>query len=648
MTTIDELYRQALGVAAPFEYQRRLASEGLPEVLEVPTGCGKTPAVMLAWLYRRLLHIDSEVRRATATRLIWCLPLRSLTTQTARLAGEWVARAGLADQVDVHVLMGGEPVPDQQWRLDPQRPAVIVSTLDMALSRALNRGFLASRYAWPVDFALFNDDCHWVYDEVQLMGVALTTSRQLHGLRSALGVPSRHSSTWMSATLDRPAMLTVDAPFLGKAVALDERDRLDPGLARRLGASKTFVRRRLDNPKSFAAEVASVARAEHVSGTTTLVVVNTVDTACEVARLLRRTPTTDDAPVELLHSRFRRPDRDAALRRVQESQGEGRVVVSTQVIEAGVDLSARTLVTECAVWSSLVQRAGRCNRWGEADGARVIVLESAGQHAKRGPYDPAALERAWDAAGQLDGSVVTPDSLAAVRVDDPTAPALTLRRKDLLELFDTAPDLGGNDIDVSRFIRADGDLDIAIAWRAILGSDGRVDVDAVGPKTAPAERCPVTISAARAWFKAVEGRAVVYDALERAWRLARLDDLRPGTELVVDVGCGGYSASTGFDPRSRGPVEPLTAATVVVPTLDDDRDVGDDPLTTESAVPAAPLDVHLLDAERAARRLCDELGVADDLLVRTVCRSARLHDLGKAQRPARGLQRRARLVSRED
>ena len=35
----------------------------------------------------------------------------------------------------------------------------------------------------------------------------------------------------------------------------------------------------------------------------------------------------------------------------------------------------------------------------------------------------------------------------------------------LIDLFDTTPDLAGNDIDVSRFIREGDDLDVQVFWR---------------------------------------------------------------------------------------------------------------------------------------------------------------------------------------
>ena len=40
-----------------------------------------------------------------------------------------------------------------------------------------------------------------------------------------------------------------------------------------------------------------------------------------------------------------------------------------------------------------------------------------------------------------------------------------LRRADLLDLFDTSADLGGNEIDISRFVRSDQEKDVYVFWR---------------------------------------------------------------------------------------------------------------------------------------------------------------------------------------
>jgi len=57
----------------PYPFQKRLAlGELLPELIDVPTGMGKTDAVVLAWLWRRRFA-SQEVRQATPRRLVYCL-----------------------------------------------------------------------------------------------------------------------------------------------------------------------------------------------------------------------------------------------------------------------------------------------------------------------------------------------------------------------------------------------------------------------------------------------------------------------------------------------------------------------------------------------------------------------------------------------
>jgi len=60
----------------PYPYQEAAAVE-LPQLLDIPTGLGKTAAVVLAWLYRRQFA-DQRTRRSTPRRLVYCLPMRVL------------------------------------------------------------------------------------------------------------------------------------------------------------------------------------------------------------------------------------------------------------------------------------------------------------------------------------------------------------------------------------------------------------------------------------------------------------------------------------------------------------------------------------------------------------------------------------------
>ncbi len=165
----------------------------------------------------------------------------------------------------------------------------------------------------------------------------------------------------------------------------------------------------------------------------------------------------------ILHSRFRAGDRQSTLLKMNSQLPvEGRILVSTQVIEAGVDISARTLITELAPWSSMVQRFGRCNRageFGESAPARVICVGP----AKPEPYEQQELD---DARQQLNS--VTDVGISHLKDLGPgtVQPAShVLRRKDLIELFDTTPDLCGADLDVSKFIREKDTSDSQVFWR---------------------------------------------------------------------------------------------------------------------------------------------------------------------------------------
>ena len=129
MSQFSDFFRNATSFL-PYGYQSRVARDGLPAVVEAPTGTGKT-GVILAWLWRRLYGLD---RDAAPRRLVYALPQRSLVEQVAGEARQWLANLGLADRVALHVVMGGAGESQRQWRLDMHRPAIVVGTVDSLVS----------------------------------------------------------------------------------------------------------------------------------------------------------------------------------------------------------------------------------------------------------------------------------------------------------------------------------------------------------------------------------------------------------------------------------------------------------------------------------------------------------------------------------
>lgn len=604
----------------PYPYQRRLA-DGLPEVLRAPTGSGKTAAAVLPWLYRRRVGPTEEIRRSTPRRLIVALPMRTLVEQTIDLARQWVASLGLEQLVSVSQLMGGEGRVEAAWRLEPADDAILIGTIDMLLSRALNRGYAMGKGSWPIDFGLMNNDAQWVFDEVQLMGPALPTSRQLQAWRAAIGTYGPIHSMWMSATVDLRALATVDAPApSANTVSGLQDDDLDHGpLRTRVHARRTIETIRDDE------DIATAVRRLHVAGTRTIVVRNTVRRAQDTwsALLAAGLP----AELTLVHSRLRPSERAASLRRALSDPGEeGTIVVTTQALEAGVDITSACLITEVAPWSSIVQRAGRCNRYGEVDMARLVWIPA----ADAAPYEPADLAAAEAALRALDGTSMTGAELAAQPVATVPTESLVIRRKDLMELFDTAPDLSGNDIDVSRFIRDGEQVDVRIAWRPLIAGGTWPDpLDSAVVAPTRNELCPAPIGAVR---RAVATKKAVplwrFDDAANGWTQCRRPaDIVPGAVHLADVTFGRYDPARGWDETLTGPVPPI------VP-------VDGDPLTTVDSGAGADrtsatgawvtIPAHLRHAGEHATALVGRLHTQLPQAVRdAVVRAAQLHDIGK-------------------
>lgn len=638
--SFDEFFNAATG-HDPYPHQAEVAEQGLPELLQADTGTGKTEAMILGWLWRRRFHPEAGVHAATPRKLVFALPMRVLVEQTASRVTKMLEKLGIQDKVHSHMVLGGLTGADRGWQDDPSTDTIFIGTIDMLLSRALNRGYAASRWTWPMSFGVFNNDVHWVFDEIQLLEAALPTSLQLQAFRDQMGTIGSSSSTWMSATVDTKRLDTVDRawdPSPEKVVQID-REQVSQGsaLGKRLLATKTVTELHIDATDTKA--LAAILLDEHRPGTATLAVCNTVDRAKELQKQLNRLTTAqakkDEQSVPevlLMHSRFRPPDRALATTNVQiamdNPKAEGVIVVSTQVLEAGVDISATTLFTEAAPWASIVQRAGRCNREGNDDNARLLWADVPPK--KTAPYDPGSLERAAKTLRDLEGRSVDSPKLSQKDPEVNELPPVlpVLRRRDLHELFDTGSDLSGNDIDVGRFIRSDEERGISVFWR-IVNKDG-ITNEALPNRN---ELCGVPIGDLKKFVKKYPDVAHVLDPLNRSrretnWVRARSNNLTPGSVVMLDASIGGYTKERGWDPTSKAHVSVIETPSENVHVADGDIATGDDSAST--GIAAVTLEDHLAHVAQEAENLTSTLLAGEPNFTVASIEAAKLHDLGKA------------------
>jgi CRISPR-associated endonuclease/helicase Cas3 len=642
----------------PYEWQVKVAIEGLPEVLPVPTALGKTEGVALAWAWRHAAGIEEP------RHLVYCLPMRTLVVQTVERLKSYfdTLKRRRSLEVTVYQLMGGAI--DEGWARWPDKPWVLVGTQDQLLSRALNRGYAMSRFEWPVHFGLLNNDCHWVIDEVQLMGPGLWTTAQLDWMRQRrfrCVKPCR--TTWMSATVGPGFLATTDRMRDGLGVIPSIDLPLDsdphPEMKWRRGVRRAAVQW-LPNGNDLASDV----RRRHRRGTLSLVVCNTVDTARTVFSAV-----PDSPPKVLLTARFRRQDREEHERRLlefetkrraeerkRESEGrladrgkpipndDGLICVSTQVVEAGLDISAHQLWSELAPWPSVIQRLGRLNRDGRDNEAKAWIWEtpeSDGDKKKRsrtGPYDHEDVERAKklvDALVPLSDkpfaeAVGDLEQYHAEEVKKALQPKLTAlpRALDVHGLFSTEHDLHGGFTDVSAFVRGtDPDADLTVFWRDWQGTAPPRGHDLDGPSLeVQNEGCAVPFFSLRDALKAQRAVAWTWNDELDAWERVRPEHLRPGMVIMLHRDIGGYDARLGW----TGERDDVLAD---VPRAGRGRALHDDERT--EAGYWASLDAHLADARSEAERLCAALGLDDEdqtfpYIRSSIIEAAALHDLGKA------------------
>lgn len=652
---------------APHPWQCELAALECCEnqLIRIPTGFGKTLGVLAAWLWNAHHRSDPAWPR----RLVWCLPMRVLVEQTeaeirsalSSLGILWDGHDDHTGSVGVHSVMGGRN--DQEWSLHPERLGILVGTQDMLLSRAMNRGYASPRARWPMEFGLLNQDCLWVMDEVQLMDVGLATSGQLQAFRDDDEAAGKHirpcRTWWMSATLQRDWLGV--SPDTKQLAASLPSIRIPP--SNRTGPLWDGVTKPLRMESASTAEdIANLVSREHLARDRgadgpSLVVVNTVKQAVEVHDMLAKDTRLEGTDLRLVHSRFRPADRapwrEAFLNRSACAPGTDRIIVATQVIEAGVDISAALLITTLAPWASLVQRFGRAARWGGS--ARIIVVDHLPAHTDTDddrqrkarerqamPYGLGELDAAREALTQM--SDVSPLGLESFEESNPQLLARLypynarhlLLRHELEELFDTTPDLSGADIDISRFIRSGEERDLQVFWADVPRDDRYPQESSMPPRDA---LCRVPFLAAREWLCGKETstskaprlrermRAWVWDYLDGGWRVAERKDLFPGQTVLVAADSGGYLTDTGWSPDSKKQVNVITG---VAPSAEDLTEASEDNEALSAASRWQTIATHGAQVGGEVTSMTRVLGISGH---NVFALAGRWHDAGKALPP---------------
>lgn len=338
--------------------------------LTVPTGGGKTLASL-----RFALH---HAQHHGMDRVIYVSPYISIVDQNAHIVRKVLEPEGCAFASIVLEHHSNLTSDKESWRggvLAENWDAPVVFTTAVQILETL---FAAGTRAVRRMHALANAVI--VFDEVQTLPI-----RTIHLFNNAVNfLVEQCGSTVVLCTATQPLLDRVDKAKGAIRLANDAELMRDPSaLFRALKRFETFDETK--KPGGWQpAEVAELAVAEMLGEGSCLVVVNTkrdaltIYSACN-ARLEALHENLEDGCLVHLSTHMCPAHRLQALATMKKALREKQRVlcVSTQLIEAGVDIDFATVIRDLAGLDSIAQAAGRCNRNGERNSGKVYIVKLA-------------------------------------------------------------------------------------------------------------------------------------------------------------------------------------------------------------------------------------------------------------------------------
>ena len=549
----------------PFPWQQalvdRLAGEDeppedeWPDVLDLPTGAGKTAALDVAVFH---LALRASTPQRAALRIAIVVD-RRLVVDDAFARAQKIAcalndpssagEAGSAVVVEVanrlrllaghdglplvaQRLRGGAPL-EHDWVRTPTQPTILCSTVDQVGSRLLFRGYGVSNRMKSVHAGLLGQDSLILLDEAHLSEPFRRTLATVRKLGRA---------STRTVLLSATPGVRAKRPF-----GLTAGDRAHPVLKLRLEAAKPARLRIARNAPAgdFADQARAVKARLHQAGIfapAVGVVVNRVDLAREIFQELRNDPEFDGL---LMIGRSRDIDRDRIVRRLEPLRTgvSGRselvvplLVVATQCLEVGVDLDLDGLVTQATSLDALRQRFGRLNRAGRGIAVEGAILAIAEDLAKKAddPVYGDRIRKTWETLAEIAQDGVVDFGVTALEARlrdaavDVTGLAAPRTRAPVLmpaylDLWSQTSPIPSADPEVGLFLHGveRPSAEVSFVWRNdIFSSDLNDDQAADRLKTLmelmpprAAEMIEVPLWSARGWLRG-GGQA---DAKRLAW-----------------------------------------------------------------------------------------------------------------------------------
>jgi len=430
-------------------------------------------------------------------------------------------------EIEVH------SINSSQWLLYPERPQVLVGSVEQVLSHALMRPHGKDRRLWSISAGLVNNDCLIVYEDALQMGWALHTSIRFHQLKQE-GNAIRSHSIWMVDQLT-PQMIATHIDTADHAVPSVESIQINPNDLHRsdklvLNATRTLKQSQInpsqgDTDSRYVKALVQSVQQQHVPHTLSLIVLNQV---ARVQSVFEQICQKTSIPCAIVHGEFRGDDKDWVNDQIGNVLDSGGIIVGSPALELDTQLCAQQVWIESSSWTSMTRRLLLCNRTGTQESATVHWIKVDPQRSY--PYTRGEIEFTETQMRTLkNADTSTVRAIPYPRCDDL---GLLPDAWKLSQLFNTDPDLNQSDSDISFLISGRRDSHLYVLWRPTeeLDQPNR-EVPTLS------ELCRLNIGRFRQFYE--KQRVLRYSTVS-GWKQTPAKDLLPGQIVMLDLADGGY------------------------------------------------------------------------------------------------------------
>lgn len=405
---------------ALYPYQERvrtLLNAGKNVIIQAPTGAGKTRAALFPFFEAldRFADVSYPAEAPLPFTCRYAVPMRVLATQFEREYRDLFSTLDRKRGTRFQELYGKLDIalPSIQTGETPQDPK-FESPLTFCTIDQLLASFIGTPYSLGPGQANLNVGAalgsYLILDEFHLYplagssgGARITTLAMLRLLKGLCRY------TLMTATFSTKFLVELASLLDAEVVRVEDEEEL----AHIMRGRQRTIRRADDAMTAEAIWAAHQAARERKAGAS-LVVCNTVGRSQQMymrlRELLEREGSAERVRLQLLHSRFTTEHRRQKSERLEAWLGKDQwrdghydgpdtIVIATQVVEVGLNISAGVLHTEVAPASSVIQRAGRCARFEQQLGEVIVYPippRESGSVSHR-PYDQPICEATWNA-----------------------------------------------------------------------------------------------------------------------------------------------------------------------------------------------------------------------------------------------------------